>query len=287
MEPTEPPSEPAAEEPGGVPGKVPAGEPTATTIYDLQGDPEGRVDMRRIPGLARRGVRILWDAGRRDLLVFTVLQAVGGAGIAVQLLLGQRALQALLEASRSGGSVRSVLPWAGAVATVAALLFFASAVQRERQQILGELVSRHVEERVLDVATAVELEAFETPAFHNRLQRIRSNMHQPLNLVYGLSGLASAAVGVVGVLIALLALQPVLIPLLVLVPAWLVASRRSEAFYRYSLAANLGLVGRTARARPHWPSFWLACTGPSAAASAGTAATSPPWTSAACAARWP
>jgi len=57
-----------------------------------------------------------------------------------------------------------VVPWAVAVALIAALLFFASAVQRERQQILGELVGRHIEERVLDVAAAVGLEAFESPA---------------------------------------------------------------------------------------------------------------------------
>jgi ATP-binding cassette subfamily B protein len=210
-------------------------DPAPTTIYDLQSDTEAKVDMRRLPSLARRGVHILWQAGRRDFLLSTVLQTAGGAGIAVQLLLGQRALQALLEASRGGGSVASVLPWAVAVAVVAALLFFATAVQRERQQILGELVSRHVEGRVLDVATAVELEAFETPSFHNRLQRVRMNAHQPLNLVYGLSGLASAAVGVVGVLIALIALQPILVPMLVLVlvPAWLVASRRGEAFFRF------------------------------------------------------
>ena len=158
------------------------------TIYDCQPDPDAKVDMRRLPLLARSGMRICWDAGRRDFLVSTGLQAVGGLGIAVQLLLGQRALAALLEAGRGGGSVAGVLPWAVAVAVVATVLFSASAVQRERQQILGELVARHVEERVLDVAAAVELEAFETPAFHNRLQRVRTNAHQPLNLVFGLPG---------------------------------------------------------------------------------------------------
>jgi ATP-binding cassette subfamily B protein len=213
----------------------PAGQEAPATIYDTQPDPEAKVDLRRLPRLVRQALRIMWaEPSRRDFVASTALQAVGGAGIAVQLLLGQRALQALLEAGQGGGSMGDVAPWALAVAVVAAVLFSASAVQRERQQLLGELVSRHVEERVLDVAAAVELQAFETPAFHNRIQRVRSNAHQPLNLVYGLSGLASAVVGVVGVVAALVAIEPVLIPmiLLVLVPAWLVASRRSEAFYR-------------------------------------------------------
>jgi ATP-binding cassette, subfamily B, bacterial len=215
--------------------KAPADEPGPVTLFDLETKPEARVDMRRLPSLIRRGVRMVWESGRSDFLLSTVLQATGGAGIAVQLLLAQRALQALLDASRGGGSLSRVVPWAAAVAAVSALQFFASALQRERQQLLGELVSRHAEGRVLDVATAVDLEAFESPGFHNRLQRIRNSMHQPLNLVYGLSGLVSAAVGVVGVLIALIALQAVLVPMLLLVlfPAWLVASRRSEAFFRF------------------------------------------------------
>jgi ATP-binding cassette subfamily B protein len=213
---------------------MPAEEP-APTIYDLQPDPDARVDLRRLPGQLRRGLRILWAAGRRDLAWSLSLQALGGAGVAVQLLLGQRALQALLDAGRGGGSLGDVLPWAAAVAAVAGLLFFAGAAQRERQEILGELARRQVEEQVLDVAAAVELEAFETPAFHNRVQRVRANSHQPLNLVFGVSGLAGAALGVAAVTVALLAVQPLLVPMLalVLLPAWLVASRRSEAFWRF------------------------------------------------------
>jgi ATP-binding cassette subfamily B protein len=207
----------------------------AATIYDLQPDPAARVNVRRLPRLARRALTIVWAAARHDFLLSTAMQLVGGLGVAVQLLLGQRALQTLLNASRGGGSLADVVPWAIAVAVIAALLFSASAVQRERQQILGELVSRHIEERVLDVAAAVRLEAFEAPDFHNRLQRVRNTGHQSMNLVFGLSGLAGAAIGVGGVVVALIALQPILIPLLVLVflPAWLVASRRSEAFYRF------------------------------------------------------
>jgi ATP-binding cassette subfamily B protein len=202
-----------------------------STIYDCQPDPEAKVDIRRLPRLAGDGIRILWDAGRRDLLVSVSLQALGAVGIAVQLLIGQQALEALLSAQTMG----DILPWAVAVGIGAALLTFASAVQRERQQILGDLAARQVEERLLDVAAAVELEAFETPGFHNRLARVRSQSHQPLNLVYGLSGLLGAIVGVMSVLVALVAIEPILVPLIliVLLPAWLVASRRSEAFFRY------------------------------------------------------
>jgi ATP-binding cassette subfamily B protein len=214
----------------------PAGDTDGpTTIYEQGPDPDAKVNVRRLPRLCVQGFRIIMAAGRRDFIVSISLQTIAGFGLAVQLVLGQRALSALFAAVQGEGSLSSVAPWALAVAVVAFILFFANAVQRERQQILGELVNRHVEARVLDVVTAVDLEAFETPGFFNRLERIRQRADQPLNLVWGVSGLAGAAVGTIGVVIGLFAIEPLLIPMIALVflPAWLVASRRSESFWRF------------------------------------------------------
>ncbi len=212
-----------------------AGDEPAVTIYDLHADSEAKVDVRRLPRLVREGLAMTWAAGRGDLLASVGLQLLSGAGLAAQLLVGQRALAALFGAVQGGESVTPIVPWALAVGAISVLMFFSSALQRERQQILGELVTRHVEGRLIDVASAVNLEAFDTPAFHNRVQRVRMSANQALNLVFGISGLATAAIGVVGVAIALLAIAPILIPMMaaVFVPAWLVASRRGEAFFRF------------------------------------------------------
>jgi ABC-type multidrug transport system fused ATPase/permease subunit len=208
---------------------------TAPTLFDLQPDPEKKVEVRRVPSLVREGIRMLLDAGRRDFLLSTALQLVGGVGIVAQLVIGQQALQALLSTARGDGSVLAIAPWALAIGAVSTLLFSATSVQRERQELLGEVVARHVEERLLDVASTVDLIVFDDPGFHNRLERARSARHQPMNLVFGVSGLARAAIGVVGVTIALIAIEPLLIPMIavVFVPAWLVASRRGESFYRF------------------------------------------------------
>jgi hypothetical protein len=174
--------------------QAPAGSTDGpTTIYEQGPDPDAKVNVRRLPRLIVQGFRIIMAAGRRDLIVSITLQTFAGFGLAVQLVLGQQALEALFAAVRGNGSLSSVAPWALAVAVVAFILFFANAVQRERQQILGELVNRHVEAKVLDVVTEVDLEAFETPGFFNRLERIRQRADQPLNLVWGVSGLAGAA----------------------------------------------------------------------------------------------
>jgi ATP-binding cassette subfamily B protein len=139
------------------------------TIYDIQAAEESKVRVRALPRLTRQGLQIAWAAGPREFMISTLLQVIGGGCIVLLLLLGQEGLQALLDALQHGKSLAAVAPWAIAIASVAGIQSFITAVQRERQQVLGELMQRHVEEGVLEVATAVDLLAFETPACHNRV----------------------------------------------------------------------------------------------------------------------
>ena len=204
------------------------------TIYDLQEREDARVDVRQLPRLARYGVRLTLAAGRREFITSTVLQVVSGIALGATLVVGQQVLQALLEVEGAGGFA-SLLPSAGLLAVLTGASMFAGAVQREQQEILGELVSRHMQTQTLEVASRVDLLSFESPEFHNRLQRVRSSVQQPLNMVFGVSGLSSALIGVIGVAVALVAIEPLIVPmvLVVLLPAWLTASRRGQSFWRY------------------------------------------------------
>ena len=205
------------------------------TIFELQEREDARVAVRQLPRLARYGVRLTMAAGRREFIVSTALQIVSGAALGLALLVGNQALQALLEVQTGGSGLGPLIPWAVLLALLTAASTFAGAVQREQQQILGELVTRHMQDQTLAVAARVDLLSLERPEFHNRLQRVQTSAHQPLNMVAGISGLSSALVGVAGVSIALLAIQPLIIPmvLLVLLPAWMAASRRGQDFWRY------------------------------------------------------
>ena len=205
------------------------------TIYDIQAAEDSKVRVRALPRLTRQAWRIAWTAGRREFVVSTLLQLIGGGGIALLLLLGEQGLQALLSAIQGGQSLATVAPWALVIACVAGIQSFVNAAQRERQEILGEVIQRHIEEHVLEVATSVDLLGFETPALHNRVQRMQLSGPQSLNLIFGLSGLISGAVGVAAVLVTLITIEPVLVLLvsIVFVPAWLSASRRGEAFWRF------------------------------------------------------
>jgi ATP-binding cassette subfamily B protein len=197
-------------------------------------EPPEKAGLRHLPRLTREALRIAWAAGRYDVMATAALQVVGGFGIAALLLLGRSALDALLRAVQTGASLRSLLPWVLAMAAVAGVQAFAGAVQRERQQILGELVGRYVQDRVLDVTSSVDLATFDDPEFHNRVQRMRMAGNQSLGMVFGLAGLLQAVIGVVAALVALVTIAPVLVPMLLLValPAWLAASRRGESFYQ-------------------------------------------------------
>jgi ATP-binding cassette, subfamily B, bacterial len=146
-------------------------------------------------------------AGRSEFVVSTMLHLIGGGGIVLLLLLGQMGLQALLDAIHARQSLAALAPWAIAIACVAGIQSFITAVQRERQQILGDLLQRHVEEHVLEVAAAVDPLGFETPAFHNRVQRMQLSRPQSLNLVFDLSSLIRSAIGVVAVLATLITIQ--------------------------------------------------------------------------------
>ena len=205
------------------------------TIYDLQEREDAKVDLRRLPRLARYGVTLTMAAGRREFITSTVLQVVSGVALGLSLVVGQQVLQALLDLESGGGGFTTLIPWAGLLALVTGASLFATAVQREQQEILGELVSRYMQNRTLEVAGRVDLLSFERPEFHNRLQRVQSSVQQPLNMVFGLSGLSSALVGVIGVAVAMAAIEPLIIPmvLLVLLPAWMTASRRGWEFWRY------------------------------------------------------
>ena len=209
-------------------------EVAPTTIYDLMPAQRGSTDLRRLPEISRQALAIMWRAARGEFVLMTALQVVSGFGIVAQLVVGREALAALLRAAGTGVRLADVAGWAVAVAAVTVAMTVAGVLQHERQEILTDNVNRFVEGELLRVAAEADLTAFETPGFHNRMQRVRQSGSRSLNLVQGLSTLISSGLRVAAVLTGLLVVQPLLVPLLliVFVPAWLAASRRGDAFHR-------------------------------------------------------
>ena len=142
----------------------------------------------------------------------------------------------MIAAGRSGAGAEQVLPRLLLLTVVMAGLGFLSAIGREHREILAELASRHAQSQIIDVACAVELEAYETPAFHNRLVRAAGGgQFRPWQVVEGLTGLAGALIGIAGVTLALLALQPWLVPLVLAaaVPLLVAVARGGELMFGF------------------------------------------------------
>jgi ATP-binding cassette subfamily B protein len=208
------------------------------SVYDHIRTPPDRRSLRQLPSLVRGGVRLAWRAGRAPLVGSAVLQLLAGVAIAGQLLVARALLHDVIATERSGGSFGEVLPALLLMGSLTVLLAVAAVVQSELSALLGELMSRQASREILDVASAVDLEAYETPAFHDRLERARLNAQsRPVSAVNGLLGVLSAGFGAIGIAGALLAVQPLLVPvaLLAVVPMWLSITYNSRALYRFSV----------------------------------------------------
>jgi ATP-binding cassette subfamily B protein len=209
---------------------------TGVTWADIYESPQVDRSLRHLPRLCREAVRLVWAAGRRELLVVLAIKTVNGLGLAAVLLLGKEVLDGVIAAGRSGAGASTVLPTLLLLTIVMAGLGFLSAIGREHREILAELTSRHAQSQIIDVACAVELEAYETPAFHNRLARAAGGgQFRPWQVVEGLTGLAGAAIGIAGITLALLALQPWLVPpvLAASVPLLIAVAKGGELMFGF------------------------------------------------------
>ena len=212
------------------------GKQAGPTIYEMNNGGEGH-SVRDLPRLVTAGVAITWQAGRRELIIMTALEALSGIGVAAEVIVGRRVLEAILDTQHTVAGLATVWPSALLLGAITAVLGLTGAVLREQQRLLAELTSRYAQDRILDVTCAVELAAFDEPGFHDRVARAHTGVMRAPEMVIGLQGLARSLAGAVGAAVALLAVAPLLIPvaLLALLPGWIASGRRGRAFYAFGI----------------------------------------------------
>ena len=133
----------------------------------------GRADDRRtrareLGSLLRSALGAMWRASpRRSALVFG-LQLLASLSIFAQVLLIDRTLTVVLQVGTTGGSVRPALLPVSLLAVVTAATTVASTVANLQQRVLGELVSREIWRRLLDVSEGVELRSYDDPDFYDQ-----------------------------------------------------------------------------------------------------------------------
>ncbi|MFD0555463.1 ATP-binding cassette subfamily B protein [Stackebrandtia endophytica] len=205
-------------------------------LLDEVNQPVGRISLRRQIWLTGQATRMVWTSAPRDSCLVVAGALLMGVGGAFQVLLTNSALQTVLADGDGGVPASTIRDLLLLVALTAGVKFIAS-FQLERERVVGELVGRHAQTRVLDVAARVNLEAFEKPEFYNRLERATVTAEfRPLQLASGLLGAITSGVAAMGVLVALLVISPLLGLLLLTsaVPLWMATSRSNRMLYAFN-----------------------------------------------------
>ncbi|MGI5414803.1 ABC transporter ATP-binding protein [Actinomadura luteofluorescens] len=204
------------------------GDPPPVTAAEWSEPPQA--GLRRLPGLVLGAVRLAVSAAPREFALVTALQAAGGLGLVLPVLGGRR----LLDRALGGADLTAVLAQGAVVLALTALVAVAVAVASSRDEVLSERLNRYAMGRVLDVACAVDLEEFERPAFHNRLERASMSARiRPHQVVQGLGSLTGALMATAGVALALAAIEPLLVPATVAAgaPLWLAGLKSGQVLY--------------------------------------------------------
>ena len=193
--------------------------------------------LRRFPYLVRTAFRIVWAAAPRELLISGALQLVIGVAIAAQLLAVRELLTGLLV---EGGaeSLSSLLPELGLVAGLGGLTAIITVVVDSQQRVLTQLVALHAADEVIQTASRVDLITYDSPEFHDRLQRAQNAAAQrPAQMVTGLLGVLGTTFAIGGVIFALLVIEPLFCLLVVaaFLPAWLATNRAARLVYKFTV----------------------------------------------------
>lgn len=194
-----------------------------------------RVPFRKLIGVTSNAIRLVWQSSRRETIAVFVLQVLMGLVLPAQVIAGKFALEAILDSARAELPLTTAGPEIGLFFGVFVSGRFLGAVNRERQRLLSELVSRNMQETLAEKAVSLDLVYFETPSFYDRLIRAQRESYRPLMMVMNLTTLLSSGVAVLGLLAILLRLEPVFAAVIVAayLPMWFANVGSSRAMYGF------------------------------------------------------
>jgi ATP-binding cassette, subfamily B, bacterial len=181
-------------------------------------------------------VRLVWGANPRLVASALAVQVAAGLGVTAQLLLAQHLLEALTHLDPAHANIRPLAPSIVALVLITMGLGIATFAETAFMRLLAENTVRHVNQRIMAVSSAVDLESFERPAFFDHMQRaLKNGVSAPIDIASALTHMVAAGLGVFGILGALAAIQPLLVPMVLLgyAPVWIASTRNSLALFTF------------------------------------------------------
>ena len=178
----------------------------------------------------RAATRLLVRADARVFRTAVFLQVLGALSATGFVYAGKLVIGAL---GTLGGPVDiAALVWPVILLAVTSALSSSSSVMQVQQgRLLGEAANRDIWRDLLAVASRVDLETYERPAFYDRLDRVANNaVRQPIQMAMGVLNLIGGSIGAAALVVALGTIQPLLlIPLVIGAGPALYFARRSGA----------------------------------------------------------
>lgn len=180
-------------------------------------DTRFRAMVRRLPALVRQALVLAWRASPVDTGLAVGLNLVSGALTAFGLLATRGVLQALFAEGPTTARIEAALPSLALVAGAAAVRAGLQLTAGWAQSRLEPQVAHVVEAQMYDLATRVELAAFDDAGFADELDQARYRGTEATKwLVSHAINLITALMGVVGAAAALFVLHPLLVAVLLI-----------------------------------------------------------------------
>ena len=189
------------------------------------------MSVGRLTRLMARSLSMVWQSARTPFAALVGLQVLNAAALVLQIFAIQLALEAVLPGSGSSGDFWSLVEPVLLLAAATAITAVIASVQVGLARYAAELVAARMWQRVLHVATRVDLRKFESSRFYDRLQRVQANaLTRPYQITHGVVATIGAVAASAGLIVALILVNPVLLPLLVLggVPVVITSRRQSQ-----------------------------------------------------------
>jgi ATP-binding cassette, subfamily B, bacterial len=190
-----------------------------------------RKSVGRLTRLMARSLSMVWQSARRPFVALVGLQILNAIALVCQVIAIELALAAVLNIPASGGVSWSLVKPVLLLAGVTALTAVIASVQVGLGRYAGELVAAVMWQRVLHVATRVDLRKFESARFYDRLQRVQASaLTRPYQITYGLVATLGTAAASIGLLVAIMLIHPALLPLLLIggVPVLITSRQQSQ-----------------------------------------------------------
>jgi ATP-binding cassette, subfamily B, bacterial len=198
-----------------------------------------RSKWRGVVGTVRLAAGLVHSAAPRELWLTLALTFFGAILTGAELLIGRELVDLLVDGSDVVAG--DLVPWLVLLGVALVATSLVNASLAELRILLSELVHQRAMDQLLEVTTAVELEAFEDPRFHDRIRLAREHADTyAWQVVWGLVTFMTTAFSAAVIVLVLLSVAPLLVPvaLLAFVPIVVVSVRNTRALYRlhYGLA---------------------------------------------------